>query len=119
MPSIDPKLSSVLTRALSNRVLSQAEADKITKAVEEGGVTPDEVQSVVSTLTQALANDGLDLSTSTRTRTLEKLLARLDGHHPTGLAAPAGGMSFVDALVLRAQGGPVPAPGGIDGVGGT
>lgn len=108
MPSIDPKLSSVLSRALSNRVLSEAEARKITKAVEEGGVTPSEVQTVVSALAEALATDGLDLGTATRTRNLEKLLARLDTHHPTGLAAPAGGMSFVDALVLRAQGGALP-----------
>lgn len=114
MPSIDPKLSSVLTRALSNRVLSEAEATRITKAVEEGGVTPDEVQSVVSALSEALQSDGLDLGTATRTRNLEKLLARLDQHHPTGLGAPAGGMSFVDALVLRASGGALPTPGGTD-----
>ncbi len=112
MPSIDPKLSSALTRALSNRVLSEAEANKISKAVEEGGVTPAEVQSVVSTLSQALASDGLDLGTATRTRNLEKLLARLDEQQPTGLGRPAGGMSFVDALVLRAGGGDLPAPGG-------
>lgn len=112
MPGVDPKLSSVLTRALSNRVLSEAEAARITRAVEQGGVTADEVHTVVSALSKALASDGLDLGTATRTRNLERLLARLDERQPTGLGAPAGGMSFVDALVLRARGGDLPTTGG-------
>lgn len=115
MPPIrDPQVSSMLQRALSNRVLSEAEAQKLAKAIEKDGVTPAEVSTVVSALTEALASDGLDLGTATRAKNLDKLLARLDDSRSTGLgggAPPAGSMSFVDALVLRASGGALPPRG--------
>jgi hypothetical protein len=104
---VSPRLTSLLDRALDNRILSQREIRRIRTEVQKDGVSPEEVDAVVTALAEAM-QDGLELDTVGRRKRLNQLLTGLEAHHPTGLtpeARPDGSLDFIGALALRAGGG--------------
>ncbi|MFH1811769.1 MAG: hypothetical protein ABIJ09_23725 [Pseudomonadota bacterium] len=109
MPNDLHALRSTLQRALSNKVLSQSEADKIVREVRKDGVTDAEVGEVVSTLRQAMG-DGLDVSTDTRRRSIESLLGHLDAERAVmtpsernELKRPDGTTNYLGLLMKNRQ----------------
>jgi len=114
---VNPRLTSVLDRALSNKILSQRDIERIKTEAQRDGVSPDEVTQIVEALAEAVG-DGLELDTASRRRRLTQLLDNLGTHHPIGLtadAAPDGSKSYVDALLAARSGATAPtAPADVD-----
>lgn len=118
----DPKLGSLLNRALSNNILSGREGGRILAHVKKDGVSQAEVDQVVAALKEAVGADGvsgLDLTTSSRQKNLSKLLASLAVHHALPLDTeaakrPDGSIDWIAALKMNdtlPEDGDTPAPG--------
>ena len=113
MPTIDSGLKALLNRATSNQILSGTERKRIIAYVKKDGISQDEVTQVVKALQDVVngsAESRLDLSTSGRRRSLNRLLGELDKAHALPLdrsaaERPDGSMDWIGALKLEQGGG--------------
>lgn len=94
------ELRTSLQQALSNRIFSERESQRIVAQIRaQGGLDAQGAQTVVDTLRDAMANDSLRLDEPTRRRNLESFLSTLNEMAPLPLARGDGG-SFTEGLRL-------------------
>lgn len=111
MPSNINSLRSTVQHALANKIISAKEADHIVKQAKQDGISQNELGSILNALKEAL-DGGLDLSTATRRRSLNKLLAGLNieqqvpGLQNSHAAPPVGSRDLIS--LFRAQYGSQP-----------